>query len=298
MKKSLKFEMLLLITAFIWGVGFPATKIAVNTGFQTFTIISGRFVIASVLLTIGFKKHIKYIDKKHIQFGVFAGILLFLGFVFQTFGIMYTVPSKNAFITQMMVILVPFLYWAVYRVRPDKFAFIGAFIALLGGLVLTFDSSIGGGLNKGDILTFGCALMVATHIIASSHFAKKEGTSLIGFTLVQFYTAAILSLFITIGFEDVPRVTLFNWWPLIFMGVLNTALGFTIQTFAHKYSTATKSSIIVSTEAVFASVASVIMIGEVVTVQMILGGLLVFIAVITVETKWRFLYYGEKKFQR
>jgi len=298
MKKSLKFEMLLLITAFIWGVGFPATKIAVNTGFQTFTIISGRFVIASVLLTIGFKKHIKYIDKKHIQFGVFAGILLFLGFVFQTFGIMYTVPSKNAFITQMMVILVPFLYWAVYKVRPDRFAFIGAFIALLGGLVLTFDSSIGGGLNKGDILTFGCALMVATHIIASSHFAKKEGTSLIGFTLVQFYTAAILSLFITIGFEDVPRVTLFNWWPLIFMGVLNTALGFTIQTFAHKYSTATKSSIIVSTEAVFASVASVIMIGEAVTVQMILGGLLVFIAVITVETKWRFLYYGEKKFQR
>lgn len=289
MKKSLKFEMLLLMTAFIWGVGFPATKIAVNSGFQTFTIMSGRFVIASVLLTIGFRKHLKKIDVRHVKYGLFAGLLLFLGFVFQTYGIMFTVPSKNAFITQMMVILVPFLYWIVYRVRPDKFAFIGASIALLGGLVLTFDSSIGGGLNKGDILTFGCALMVASHIIASSHYAKQEGTDLIAFTLVQFYIAAILSVFITIGIEDVPRVTLIEWWPLIFMGVLNTALGFTIQTFAHKYSTATKSSIIVSTEAVFASAASVIMVGEAVTFQMVIGGLLVFIAVITVETKWRFL---------
>lgn len=295
MKKSFKFEMLLLMTAFIWGVGFPATKIAVNSGFQTFTILSGRFVIASLLLSIGFRKHINKIDIKHVKFGVFAGVILFLGFVFQTYGIMFTVPSKNAFITQMMVILVPFMYWIVYKVRPDKFAFIGASIALLGGLVLTFDSSIGGGLNYGDILTFGCAVMVATHIIASSHFAKKEGTNLIGFTLVQFYTAAILSVVLALVIEDVPRVTLISWWPLLFMGILNTALGFTIQTYAHKYSTATKSSIIVSTEAVFASVASVLMVGEIVTVQMVFGGLLVFIAVITVETKWRFLTNEKSK---
>lgn len=294
MKKSFKFEMLLLFTAFIWGVGFPATKIAVNTGFQTFTILSGRFVIASVVLAIMYKKHLKFIDMKHIRYGLIAGVMLFLGFVFQTYGIMFTVPSKNAFITQMMVILVPFLYWIVYKVRPDKFAFIGAFIALGGGLVLTYDASIGGGLNKGDILTFGCAFMVATHIITSSHFAKKKDTDLIAFTLVQFFVAAIMSVILTFMIEDVPRVTLIDWWPLIFMGLLNTAFGFTIQTFAHKYSTPTKSSIIVSTEAVFASVASVLMVGEEVTVQMILGGILVFIAVITVETKWRFLYEKSK----
>lgn len=294
MKKSLQFEVLLLFTAFIWGVGFPATKIAVNTGFQTFTILSGRFVIASVLLAIGFRSHLKRIDLKHIRYGIYGGLLLFLGFVFQTYGIMYTVPSKNAFITQMMVIVVPFLYWMVYRKRPDRYAFIGAFIALGGGLVLTYDSSIGGGLNQGDILTFGCALMVATHIIVSSHLAKKEETDLIAFTLVQFFVAAILSIVLTFMIEDVPRVTLIEWWPLIFMGVLNTAFGFTIQTFAHKYSTPTKSSIIVSTEAVFASVASVLMVGELVTVQMIVGGLLVFLAVITVETKWRFIYEKSK----
>lgn len=294
MKKSLQFELLLLFTAFIWGVGFPATKIAVNSGFQTFTILSGRFVIASVLLAIGFRSHLKRIDLKHIRYGIYGGLLLFLGFVFQTYGIMYTTPSKNAFITQMMVILVPFIFWMVYRKRPDKYAFIGAFIALIGALVLTYDSSLGGGLNRGDILTFGCALMVATHIITSSHLAKKEGTDLIAFTLVQFFVAAILSLVLAFMIEDVPRVTLIDWWPLVFMGVLNTAFGFTIQTFAHKYSTPTKSSIIVSTEAVFASIASVLMVGELVTVQMVLGGLLVFIAVITVETKWRFLYEKSK----
>jgi drug/metabolite transporter (DMT)-like permease len=295
MKKSLKFELLLLFTALIWGVGFPVTKIAVNTGFQTFTILSGRFVIASVLLALGYRKHLKFIDIKHMKYGLIAGLVLFAGFVFQTYGIMFTVPSKNAFITQMMVILVPFLSWMVYKKRPDKFAFIGAFIALMGGLILTYDSSIGGGLNKGDVLTFGCALMVATHIIISSHIAKKESTDLIAFTLVQFFVAAVLSLGLALLLEDVPRETsVINWWPLIFMGVLNTAFGFTIQTFAHKYSTPTKASIIVSTEAVFASVASVLMIGEPVTVQMVVGGLFVFIAVITVETKWRFIYENSK----
>ncbi len=293
MKKSFKYEILLLMTAMIWGVGFPATKIAVNSGFDPFTILSGRFVIASLILTLGFSKQIKYIDKQHIKYGMFAGALLFFGFVFQTYGIIYTVPSKNAFITQMMVIFVPFMFWAVYKVRPDKFAFIGAFIALAGGLVLTFDSTLGGGINKGDVLTLGCALLVATHIIASSHFAKKPSTNLIGYTLVQFYVAAILSIVLAFAMEDVPRVTLVQWWPLLFMGVLNTALGFTIQTFAHKHSTATKSSIIVSTEAVFASIASVLMVGEVISVQMVLGGALVFLAVITVETKWRFIRYGK-----
>ncbi len=295
MKKSLRFELLLLFTAFIWGVGFPATKIAVNTGFQTFTILSGRFVIASILLAILFRKNLKRIDKKHIRYGLVGGVLLFLGFVFQTYGIMYTVPSKNAFITQMMVILVPFLTWMVYKKKPDKFAFIGAFIALFGGLVLTYDSSIGGGLNRGDVLTFGCALMVATHIVFSSHIAKKESTDPIAFTLVQFFIAAVLSLGLAILLEDVPRETsVIDWWPLIFMGVLNTAFGFTIQTYTHRYSTPTKSSIIVSTEAVFASAASVMMIGEPVTFQMVIGGLFVFIAVITVETKWRFLYEKNK----
>ncbi|XMB67841.1 DMT family transporter [Mycoplasmatota bacterium zrk1] len=288
MQKSLKYELLLLMVALIWGVGFPVTKIAVQLGFGPFAILAGRFIIASIVLSTIFRKNLVRIDKRHILFGLLTGMFLFASFSFQTVGILYTTPSKNAFITQMMVILVPFLYWFVYKEKPSKYAFIGAFVALIGGLALTFNSDFTSGINKGDILTFGCAVLCAVHIIASTHFAKKEGIDSIAFTLVQFYLAGIIALVIALFNKEVPRVTLINWWPLVFMGLLNTGLGFTIQTFAHKYSTPTKTSIIVSTEAVFGSIASVLIIGEPLTVQLVIGGLLIFIAVITVETRFDF----------
>jgi len=289
MKKSLKFEILLLMVAFIWGVGFPVTKIAVQIGFGPFAILAGRFVIASLLLTILFWKRVRKIDKRHLKYGLFTGIFLFASFSFQTVGILYTTPSKNAFITQMMVIIVPFLYWFVYKQKPNKYAFIGASVAMLGGLILTFNSDFTSGINKGDLLTFACAVLCAVHIIASAHFAKKDGVDLISFTLVQFYLAAVLSLSVALFNKEIPSTTIFNWWPLLFMGFLNTGLGFTIQTFAHKYSTPMKTSIIVSTEAVFGSVASVIIVNEPLTLQLVVGGLMIFIAVLTVETQFDFL---------
>ena len=289
MNKSTKFEILLLLVAFIWGVGFPVTKIAVQYGFGPFAILAGRFVIASILLSVIFRKNLRKIDKRHIKYGLFAGIFLFTSFSFQTVGILYTTPSKNAFITQMMVILVPFFYWMLYKKRPSKYAFIGAFLALAGGLILTFNSDFTSGINKGDMLTFVCAILCAVHIIASAHFAKKEGVDAIAFTMVQFYLAAVLSLGIALVNHEVPRVTLIKWWPLLFMGILNTGIGFTLQTFAHKHSTPTKSSIIVSTEAVFGSIASVLIVGEVLTAQLVIGGFLIFNAVLMVETKYSFL---------
>ncbi|XMB86428.1 DMT family transporter [Mycoplasmatota bacterium WC44] len=296
MKKSLKFELLLLMVALIWGVGFPVTKIAVDLGFGPFAILAGRFVTACIIISIVFRNKVKLIDKRHVKYGIFTGVFLFSSFTFQTFGILYTTPSKNAFITQMMVILVPFFYWFIYKRRPDKYAFIGASLALIGGLVLTFNSDFTSAINKGDFLTFICAVLCAVHIIASTHYVKKDGIDSIAFTLVQFYLAAILSSMIAIFNHEVPRVTLLQWWPLLFMGVLNTGLGFTIQTFAHKYSTPTKTSVIVSTEAVFGSIASVLIINEAVTPQLLFGGFMIFIAVLTVETKWSFLIMKKRKF--
>lgn len=284
MTKTRQFELLLLLTTMIWGMGFPLTQILITNGFGPFTIMSGRFFIGSVVLFIIFFKRLRHINKQTIYWGLLTGVLLFLGFAFQTIGIVYTTPSKNAMITQMMVIMVPFIIWFVTKQRPNQHAFIGAMIALFGGVILTANFNDLGAINLGDFLTFLCAVMVAAHVVLSATISKKESIDTVNYTLIQFLFAAMVSMLL-IPLETVPSVTLSSAWPLAILGIMNTAWGFTIQTFAHRYSNASRTSVIVTTEAFFAAVFSILLGQELLTYQLVVGGGLLLGALYYVTTK-------------
>jgi len=284
MTKTRQFELLLLLTTMIWGMGFPLTQILITNGFGPFTIMSGRFFIGSFVLVLIFYKRLRFMNKQTIYWGVATGVLLFLGFAFQTVGIVYTTPSKNAMITQMMVIMVPFIIWFITKQRPNKHAFIGAMIALLGGVILTANFNDFGAINLGDFLTFLCAVMVAAHVVLSATISKKDSIDTVNYTLIQFLFAAAVSMLL-IPLETTPVITIVNIWPLMVLGVLNTAWGFTIQTFAHRYSNASRTSVIVTTEAFFAAVFSILLGQELLTYQLVIGGSLLLGAVYYVTTK-------------
>ena len=284
MTKTRQFELLLLLTTMIWGMGFPLTQILITNGFGPFTIMSGRFFIGSFVLILIFYKRLRFMNKQTIYWGVATGVLLFLGFAFQTVGIVYTTPSKNAMITQMMVIMVPFIIWFITKQRPNKHAFIGAAIALLGGVILTANVNDFGAINLGDFLTFLCAVMVAAHVVLSATISKKESIDTVNYTLIQFLFAAAASMLL-IPLEATPIISINNIWPLVILGVLNTAWGFTIQTFAHRYSNASRTSVIVTTEAFFAAVFSILLGQELLTYQLVVGGSLLLGAVYYVTTK-------------
>ena len=272
MSNARKFEGLLLLTTMIWGFGFSITQIAVDTGFRPFTIMSGRFLIGSVVLAIVFRRRISSINKATILWGSLTGVLLFLGFAFQTFGIVYTTPAKNAMITQMMVIMIPFILWVFYKRRPTSQAFIGAAVALLGGVILTINVNQLTAINIGDALSFACAVMVALHVVLSAEFAKRPEIDPVVYTLIQFAFAAVASVMLATT-EQLPIISnIVQWWPLLFLGILNTAWGFTIQTFAHKYSNASRTSIIVTSEALFAAIFSILLGQDVFGLQLLIGG--------------------------
>jgi len=262
----------------IWGLGFSITQIAVESGFRPFTILSGRFLIGSLILMAIFRSRIKNINSQTLLWGAITGAILFASFSFQTFGILYTTPAKNAMITQMMVIMIPFVLWIVYKRKPTNRAFIGAAVALTGGVVLTINLSQLTAVNLGDVLTFICAIMAALHVVLSVDITKREDIDPVMYTLIQFGFAAIASLAFSTT-EQLPIISnLTQWWPLIFLGVLNTAWGFTIQTYAHKYSDASRTSIIVTSEALFASVFSVLLGQDILGAQLLVGGGLVLFA--------------------
>lgn len=284
MTKTRQFELLLLLTTMVWGMGFPLTQILITYGFGPFTIMSGRFFIGSVVLVAIFNRRLRQINRQTIYWGLSTGVLLFLGFMFQTIGIIYTTPSKNAMITQMMVIMVPFIIWFITKQRPNQHAFFGAAIALLGGIILTANVNDFGAINLGDFLTFLCAVMVAAHVVISATISKKESIDTVNYTLIQFLFAAVISMLL-IPLETIPTVTIDNIWPLVILGILNTAWGFTIQTFAHRYSNASRTSVIVTTEAFFAAVFSILLGQELLTFQLVVGGGLLLGAVYYVTMK-------------
>jgi drug/metabolite transporter (DMT)-like permease len=194
MKKKAKYlnEILLLVVAIIWGSGFIASKIALNAGATPILMLVLRFLTASVILSIVFYKHLKLISKEDIFGGFIVGLFLFLGFIFQTIGIKYTTPSKNAFLTGVNVIIVPFICWFIYKKKPSIKSFLSTFICLIGIGLLTLDTTIG--FNIGDLLTLICAVFFALHIVSNGYFSKKIHP--INLTILQMYFAFIFSLFI------------------------------------------------------------------------------------------------------
>jgi drug/metabolite transporter (DMT)-like permease len=272
MNNTRKFEGLLLVTTMIWGFGFSITQIAVDAGFRPFSIMSGRFLVGSLVLLVIFRHRIKNTNKQTLLWGAITGVLLFAGFAFQTFGILYTTPAKNAMITQMMVIMIPFILWIFYKKRPSSKAFMGAAIALLGGVILTANVNQLNAINLGDVLTFACAVMVALHVVLSAEISKRPKVDPVLYTLIQFVFAAAASLLMS-STEQLPIISnIWQWWPLLFLGIFNTAWGFTIQTYAHKYSNASRTSIIVTSEALFGAVFSVLLGQDLFGLQLLLGG--------------------------
>jgi len=285
-KKIVFAESSLVIITIIWGLGFPITKVALDLGFGVNTIMASRFTIASILLSLVYIKKLRLIDKRYIKYGVITGIFLFLGFYFQTVGNVYTTPSKNGFITQLNIVFVPFLYFIFFKKRVDKYNVISVLIAVIGMFIMSYNRDGFSKINAGDILTFICAIMVAFHVTSGSFYQKKYDFDPAIFVLVNIATAMVFSIIFMVFFDDTPSSTIwYNLWPLVFLGLFNTALGFLVQSYALKVSLPTRVSLIVALESVFAAIGSVLIVHEVLSIATVIGGFMIISGIIINEAK-------------
>ncbi len=220
---------------------------------------------------------------------------LFLGFYFQTKGLEFTTSSKNAFLTQVCVIFTPFISWMIFRKHPPAKAFIASFTSIVGILILTNVYHGIETVNFGDFLTLIAALTIAFHVVFTAYFIEKFALDAIVFTIIQFIFVAILSVLLTFMLEkevllnideylDFSKNKVLLFFPLFYLGFLNTAFGFTVQTFAIKYTSPTRTSIIVSQEALVGTVASIIIVGERISINIIVGGIMIILALLMSET--------------
>ncbi|PJE79029.1 hypothetical protein CI610_02015 [invertebrate metagenome] len=291
MNKTMMADMGLLMVAIVWGSGYVAVSLALDAHIAPCYLLAFRFLGAALLISLFFWRKLKQISRANIAAGLLIGILLFLAFALQTIGLEYTTASNNAFITSANVIIVPFLYWLIKRQKPDVFAFSASFIMLVGLCVLSLNDLQR--INVGDLMTLGCALFFAGHIMIVSHFTKNHDPVLL--TLLQLFFAGILAAITALIFERPPEaLTLQAWGSIGYLTLFSTLLCYIGQNVCQKFTAPTNAAIILSTESLFGALLAIIMLDEGLTNSLCIGGGLIFTAVIIAETRLSFLPFKSR----
>lgn len=285
-----KGELLMLITAIMWGSGFVGMAVGLEH-FTVFQLMAGRFTLATILLCLIFHKKLKLFTKSVIWKGSILGAILFGSFVLQTFGLAYTTPSKNAFLTSINVLIVPVLAFIIYKRGFDRYEVIAAAMAVVGIGFLSLTDSFT--IQLGDFLSILCAVGFAFDIFYTNVFVKKEDA--LALTIVQFMMASVLSIIGVLILGEVPTsVSMEGLTILGYLAVFCTLVAYVCQNIGMQYANPTKSAIILSMEALFGTLFSVLILHELLTGRMIVGCVLILIAVLFAEVKPRFRWLFAK----
>lgn len=281
--------MALFLAALIWGSSFVVVKNTVDT-IPTEFLLGFRFTVAAILLAVVFHRSLAKIDRAYLWQGATLAVLLFSAYYTQTLGITDTTPGKNAFLTAVYCAIVPFLYWAIDRLRPDIYN-IAAAVMCIGGIGLV-SLTDGFSIGWGDSMTLVGAFFYAAHIVALAKFTRGRDAMLL--TMIQFAGCGVLS-WLCFGLlrPEVPILSGGNILSLLYLAVFCSAVTLSFQSFGQKYTEPAAAAILLSLESVLGVVFSVIFYGEPITFRLLLGFAVIFIAVIVSETKLSFIF-GKK----
>lgn len=280
-KREILADSLLLLTALIWGCAFAVVKNALDS-FPPGAIIAMRYLIAAAITGILFRRHLKKLTRGDVARGALVGLLLFGAYIVQTTGLQYTTAGKNAFLTTVYVLLVPFGCALLFHQKLQKSNLIAAVMMLVGIGLLSLDGQ-GGGLNPGDILTLICGFLFAGHIIAVEQCQKKTNTYAL--IVLQFaFCALYAGLYNRIFERGMPLAfTPGSIGGLLYIAVFSTTIGMSLQNIGQSLAPASHAVILLSLESVFGVLFSCLLLGEKVTLQMGIGFAIIFAALLVSE---------------
>lgn len=280
-------KLALLLATIIWGSSFIIMKDALDD-IGTYFLLAVRFTGACALLLVLCLGRIRDFGLYYVRAGFVMGTLLIIAYALQTFGLADTTPGKNAFLTAGYCVMVPFLHWLMAGSRPDRYNVSAAILCIIGIGLVSLDSNLT--MGRGDMLTIACGLFYALHIIISARYAQDKDAMLL--TVSQFFFAAVWCWVMCLVIEPVPAVGSIptsTWISLAYLCVFATAGGLALQTYGLKYTAPAAGALILSLEAVFGVLFSVMLGAEALTPRLLLGFTVIFIAIVISETKLSFL---------
>lgn len=283
----MKNNILLVLTALIWGCAFVAQSVGMDY-VGSFTFNMARFLIGAIVLlpVIWFMDRQRKTgaekdagQKTLIIGGICCGIALAVASTLQQWGILFTTVGKAGFITAMYIVIVPLLgIFIGKKVRPLIIGCVA--IAVVGFYFLCMTESLRLGL--GDFLVLLCAIAFSIHILVIDHFSPKvDGVKM---SAIQFLTAAIISAVPTLLWEQ-PVFTeiLQAWQPVLYAGVMSCGVAYTLQIIAQKNADPTVASLLLSLESVFSVLAGWVLLGQGLSLKELFGCVLIFCAIILAQ---------------
>ncbi|WP_422445001.1 DMT family transporter [Thermoanaerobacterium sp. DL9XJH110] len=279
MKKSLLADGALLFLTINWGLNFVIMKDALSD-ITPYMYLGVRFILSSLLLALVFFRQLLHIKKQDLAGGLLIGAFLFLGFVTQTVGLIYTTPAKSGFITGSNVVMVPFLAYFLNKNFPGWHQVLGASITFIGMGIVSINRNFT--VNYGDVLTLACAVFFALQIVFTEYYVKRANP--INIAVVQISLVGVLTTAIGLAAEPLPKHLDGSLWAAIIYGVIFcTAGAFVIQNVAQKYTSSTHAAVIMSLESVFAGLFSWLLWKEPLTFKTVCGFALMLAGVLITE---------------
>ena len=287
--KHVRANMLLFLTAAIWGFAFVAQRVGIQfVGAFTFNGI--RFALGSlslIPLIIYFGKKQKAQDsiqataKETMIAGLAAGCILYIGATLQQVGLVYTTAGKASFITGLYMVLVP-LIGILLKQKIGRNAWIGVFLAVIGLYLLSVNENFS--ISFGDLLEVIGAFFWAIHILVIDHFTKKVDA--LKLSCIQFATCSVFSLATAMAFEQITASGISNALiPILYGGLLSVGVAYTLQVVAQKDAKPSHAAIILSMESVFGAIGGAILLGESMSLKGYIGCALILTGILISQIK-------------
>ena len=277
------YRLMLVLAPVIWGLSFVVMKDSVQV-IPPAQLIGVRFLCAGMLLGVVFFKRVRAtFCRDMLARGAILGTLLFLAFWFQTIGVANTTPGKNAFLTATYVVLVPFGWWIIARRRPGIHNLVAAVLCLAGIGFVSLDSDLTA--SYGDLMTLVGAVWFAVHMIYVAKFS--EGRDMVVLTVYQFFAMGIWGTLIGLVTEPLPALSSITGGfigEMVYLIVFASCAALLFQNVAQAHVPPAQASLLLSLEAVFGVLFSVLIYGEQISIRLIVGFILVFVAIVVSET--------------
>ena len=283
-KESVKYSLVLLLVALIWGAAFVAQSMGNAAGPLSFNAARNILAAISLVPIIIYHKKNPQPGKYHwnrsiVIGGILCGLVLAIASNAQQYGLMHASAGKAGFITAMYIVIVP-LMGLFMKHKPNLNMVISLVLACIGLYLLCWT-------NDGDFTIYDgfllfCAFLYAIHILVVGYFGVKGDAVLM--SMIQFLVCGSITLVLAILFEDFSIIKLSgSIIPILYTGILSSGVGYTLQIIGQQHLDATLTSLILSLESVFAVLAGWILLGEVLTIREIFGCGLMFGAIILAQ---------------
>jgi drug/metabolite transporter (DMT)-like permease len=293
----------ILLTTFIWGSTFVVASDILGH-WPPLAYLALRMALAALVFVALFPRRLASASRATWRAGATLGLLMGVGFIGQTVGLLYTTPSKSAFITGLTTPLVPFVAYALLRARPGGENLMGVVLASIGGALILAPAG-GGGVNTGDLVTLCMTLLFAAHITLMSVYTREHDVMQLSILQIVMIAALTVSAWLAVwacgaafGPERLPAALARELGPLawdarlaaqlVYLSLVATVATFLLWTWGQARMPATHAAIIFSLEPVFATLFAVAARGpaEWPGGRANAGALLVLGGVIVSELRW------------